>query len=230
MSTSRVFTSSLRTVARRAAASTPAQRQSALRSAARRGYSSSGHAGSAGAEKSSDLPWLIGSVVFTIPALAWLLSSRPSKKTSEHTHGSAPVPHKEKAPDVESGEDSSSSSTSSTPASTPPSSDDGSESESDSDENPPTNQLPEDGNPEAAHGSSQTGREVPPTSADNSDMATNYEEKKDAQEDYKEMIRQKDTRTATSSSDVPSKKADAEHPREDPQKGEGEGVQKGGPA
>ncbi|KAF3056475.1 hypothetical protein GL218_06521 [Daldinia childiae] len=229
MSTSRVFTSSLRTAAKRATASTPAQRQSVLRSAARRGYSSSGHAGSVGAEKSSDMPWLIGSVVFTIPALAWLLSSSPSKKTSEHTHGGAPVPDEEKAPAVESGEDSSSSST---PASTPPSSDDGSDSDSDSDsdENPPTNQLPKKGNPKAAFGSSQTGRQVPPTSADNSDMATNYEEKKGAQEEYKEMIRKKDTRVASSSSDIPSKKGAAEHPREDPQKGEGEGVQKGGPA
>ncbi|KAI0135780.1 hypothetical protein F4814DRAFT_36601 [Daldinia grandis] len=218
MSTSRVFTSSLRSVARRAAASTPVQRQSVLRSAARRGYSSSGHAGSAGAEKSSDMPWLIGSIVFTVPALTWLLSSRPSNKTSSHTHGGAPVPDEEKAPAVESGEDSDSSDSS------------GSDSDSSSDENPPTNQLPKDGNPQAARGSGQTGGQVPPPSADSSDMATNYEEKKGAQEDYKDMIRKKDTRVAASSSDVPSKKGAAEHPREDPQKGEGEAVQKGGPA
>ncbi|KAI8960094.1 hypothetical protein F5Y11DRAFT_280812 [Daldinia sp. FL1419] len=229
MLTSRVFTSSLRTVARRSAAF-PIQRQSVLRSATRRGYSS-GHGGSAGAEKSSDMPWLIGSVVFTVPALAWLLSSSPSKKTSSHSHGGAPVPDEEKSPAVESGEDSSSDDSSSTSSPTPTPSESESESDSDSgDENPPTNQLPKDGNPKAAHISGQTGRQVPPTSADNSDMATNYEEKKDAQEQYKEMIRRKDTRVATSSSDVPSKKGAAEHPREDPQKGEGEGVQKGGPA
>ncbi|OTB18115.1 hypothetical protein K445DRAFT_314935 [Daldinia sp. EC12] len=215
MSTSRVFTSSLRAVARRTAASVPAQRQSALRLTARRGYSSSGHGGSAGAEKSSDMPWLIGSVAVTVPGLAWLLSSSPSQKTSSKTHGGAPVPDEEKAPAVESGDESSSSS-----------SDDD---DSSSDSNPPTNQLPKDGNPKATFGTGQTGRQVPPTSADNSDMATNYEEKKGAQDQYKEMIERKDTRVATSSSDVPSKKGAAEHPREDPQKGEGEGVQKGGP-
>lgn len=60
-------------------------------------------------------------------------------------------------------------------------------------------------------------------------MATNYEDKKEGQEQYKEMIERKDTKVATSSSDMPSKKTAAEHPREDPQKGEGEAVKKGGP-
>ncbi|KAI1414506.1 hypothetical protein F5Y13DRAFT_158689 [Hypoxylon sp. FL1857] len=206
MSTSRVFTSTLRAVARRAA---PAQRQLAIRSTGRRTYSSSGHGGSAGAEKTSDLPWLIGSVAITVPAAAWLLSSGPNKKASSSHHHEAPVPDEEKAPAVESGSDSSSSSSSS--------------SESSSD------QPSQEGNPLAAHESGQTGKQVPPTTADNSDMATNYEEKQGAQEQYKDMIRSKDTRVATSSSDVPSKKAAAEHPREDPQKGEGEGVKKGGP-
>ncbi|KAI1135663.1 hypothetical protein F5Y05DRAFT_167604 [Hypoxylon sp. FL0543] len=204
MSSSRVFTSTLRAVARRAA---PAQRHSVVRSTARRGYASSGHGGSAGAEKTSDLPWLIGSVAITVPAAAWLLSQSPSKKSDSHQHHDAPVPDEEKSPAVESGSSSSSS----------------------DDENPPTNQLPEDGNPLAAHESGQTGRQVPPTTADSSDMATDYEDKKGAQEQYKDMIRSKDTRVAASSSDVPSKKAASEHPREDPQKGEGEGVQKGGP-
>ncbi|KAI1801528.1 hypothetical protein F4811DRAFT_533706 [Daldinia bambusicola] len=253
MSTSRLFTSSLRTVARRTAASAPAQRQLALSSTARRAYSSSGHGGSAGAEKSSDMPWLIGSVAVTVPALAWILSSGPDKKTSSKTHGGAPVPDEEKAPAVESGDDSSSSSASSALSSisstlSPSSSSDSSDKSSSSDDSsssssssspsnynstetpPPTNQLPKDGNPLAAFGSSQTGRTVVPPAADNTDMATNYEDKKRGHEEYKEMIRRKDTRMAASSSDVPSKKQATEHPREDPQKGEGEGVQKGGPA
>ncbi|KAI0849097.1 hypothetical protein F5Y00DRAFT_236591 [Daldinia vernicosa] len=246
MSTARVFTSSLRAVVgRRAAASAPAQRQSVLRSATRRGIFSGGSSsgppppGSLGAELSSDLPWFIASVVVTAPALAWLMTRGP-KKAIAHTPGGAPggapvlveaVVVEEKDPAVESNQDSD---TSSTPASTPPESETGSDTNSDSDSNespPPTNQLPEEGgNPQAAHTSSQTGGQVPPPSADNSDMATNYGEKKEAQGGYKEMIRHKDTRAASSSSDLPSKKGAAEHPREDPQKGEGEAVQKGGPA
>ncbi|KAI2629166.1 hypothetical protein GGS26DRAFT_115971 [Hypomontagnella submonticulosa] len=206
MASSRVFASALRSVARRTAAPASVHRQSLVRSTARRAYASSGHGGSAGAEKTSDLPWLIGSVAITVSGLAWLLSSGP-KKADAHHHD-APVPDEEKAPAVESGADSSS---------------------DNSDDNPPTNQLPKDGNPKAAHESGETGRKVPPPSADNTDMATNYEDKKEGQEQYKEMIERKDTKVATSSSDMPSKKTAAEHPREDPQKGEGEAVKKGGP-
>ncbi|KAI0833095.1 hypothetical protein F5Y06DRAFT_280808 [Hypoxylon sp. FL0890] len=220
MSSSRVFTSTLRAVARRAA---PTQRQSIIRSAARRGYAASGsHGGSAGAEKSSDMPWLITSVAITVPTATWLISQGPSRKKGDsHSHHSAPVPDEEKSPAVESPPSSSSSSESSSSTSE--------SSSSESEDNPPTDQSSEEGNPLAAHESAQTGRQVPPTTADSSDMATNYEDKQGAQEQYKDMIRSKDTRVATSSSDVPSKKAASEHPREDPQKGEGEGVQKGGP-
>jgi hypothetical protein len=42
-------------------------------------------------------------------------------------------------------------------------------------------------------------------------------------------MEKRDTKVATSSSDMPSKKVAGEHPREDPQKGEGEAKQKGGP-
>ncbi|KAI1377184.1 hypothetical protein F4677DRAFT_415557 [Hypoxylon crocopeplum] len=209
MLTARVFTSTLRAAARQAA---PAYRQSLMRSAVRRSYASSGHAGTAGAEKTSDIPWLISSVGVTVVGVTWLVSTGPSKKAdAHHDHHDAPVPDEEKAPAVESPDSSAQESSS-------------------SDDNPPTNQLPESGNPNAAQGSPETGRQVPPPSADNSDMATDYEAKKGAQEDYKDMIERKDTRVATSSSDMPSKKAGAEHPREDPQKGEGEGVRKGGPA
>ncbi|OTB01773.1 hypothetical protein M426DRAFT_323255 [Hypoxylon sp. CI-4A] len=212
MSTSRAFTSALRTVSRRAAY---ASRQSpVVRSAARRGYASGHNAGSAGAEKTSDMPWLIGSVGITIPAVAWLLSSGPSKADAHSEHHDVPVPDEEKSPVVES----------SSPSSSSP------DSSSDNDDNnPPTNQLPQSGNPNATHESGQTGRKVPPPSADNTDLATNYEDKKAAHEDYKDMIRRKDTKVASSGSDTPSKKGATEHPREDPLKGEGEGVQKGGP-
>ncbi|KAI1469802.1 uncharacterized protein F4812DRAFT_303817 [Daldinia caldariorum] len=224
MSTSRLLTSSLRTVARRTAAYAPARRQLAPRSAARRAYSSSEHAGSAGAEKSSDMPWLIGSVTVTAIGLAWILSPGPVKKTSSKTHGGAPVPDEEKAPAIESGEDSSSSPPS------PPSSESSPESSSPSDSSDSSSSetpAPQDGNPQATFGSGQTGRQVPPPSADSSDMAAGYEEKKDAHERDKAMMERKDTRVAASSSDVPSKKTAAEHPREDPQKGEGEGAKKG---
>lgn len=155
---------------------------------------------------------LIGSVGVTVPGVAWLLSPGP-KKADAHGHHAAPVPDEEKSPAVES----------------PSPSDEKEESSSD-DNPPPTNQAPESGNPQASQSSSQTGQQVPPPSADNTDMATNYEDKKQGQEEYKEMIERKDTRAASSSSDTPSKKGAAEHPREDPQKGEGEGVQKGGPS
>lgn len=59
MSTSRMFGSTIRAVARRAAtknANAPVCRHSAMRAVARRGYASGGH-GSAGAEKTSDMPW-----------------------------------------------------------------------------------------------------------------------------------------------------------------------------
>lgn len=42
------------------------------------------------------------------------------------------------------------------------------------------------------------------------------------------QMEKRDTKVATSSSEMPSKKASGEHPSEDPQKGEGEAVQKGG--
>lgn len=41
------------------------------------------------------------------------------------------------------------------------------------------------------------------------------------------QIERKDTKTATSLSDLPSKKLASEHPRDDPQRGEGEARKKG---
>ncbi|KAG9791528.1 hypothetical protein KCU88_g975, partial [Aureobasidium melanogenum] len=55
------------------------QARTNLRAIGRRGYASE-H----GTQKSSDLPWLIGSVAVTVPAASWLLSQGP--KTSDHGH------------------------------------------------------------------------------------------------------------------------------------------------
>ncbi|KAI2471966.1 hypothetical protein F4781DRAFT_385642 [Annulohypoxylon bovei var. microspora] len=214
MSTSRAFTSALRTVSRRAAQA-PASRKLAVRSATRRGYASSGHGGSAGAEKSSDMPWLIASVGVTVTGVAWLFAG-PSKKASAH-HDSAAAHHE---PEPEPGPEPAEPAESESPETPPPSP--SSEPESGTESKPKSNS-------QAANASSQTGQKVPPPPADNSDLATDYEAKKAAHEDYKGMVERKDTRAATSSSDVPSKKTAAEHPREDPQRGEGEGVKKGGP-
>lgn len=41
-------------------------------------------------------------------------------------------------------------------------------------------------------------------------------------------MERRETKVASSSSDMPSKKTGAENPSEDPQKGEGEAVKKGG--
>ncbi|KAI0376631.1 hypothetical protein F5Y04DRAFT_265971 [Hypomontagnella monticulosa] len=212
MASSHVLASALRSVARRATASAPVHRHSLLRSAARRSYASTGHGH---AEKTSDMPWLIGSVAVTVPGVAWLLSSGPSKKADAHHHDDASAHGEEKAEAVDSSAEGSSSSES----------DEKSSSSSESSDDKPA----KDANPQASQGSSQTGSKVPPPSADNTDLATNSEDKKEAHEQYKEVIERKDTKVATSSSDMPSKKTAAEHPREDPQKGEGEGVKKGGP-
>ncbi|KAK9783665.1 hypothetical protein AB5N19_04163 [Seiridium cardinale] len=166
------------------------------RPVARRGYASQ-HS----AAKSSDLPWLIGSVGVTLPGLAYLLSNGPQKADT----GGSIDHHK---------------------SHTKGSSDDDSEqtpSKSKSDEGS------EGGEPESSHKSAQAGQDVPPPPSDNSSLAENTEDKKKAHEEYKETMEKRDTKVATSSSDMPSKKTAGEHPREDPHKGEGEANQKGGP-
>lgn len=55
--------------------------RSSLRGIGRRGYASE-HT----EKKSSDLPWLIGSVAVTVPAATWLWSQGPTK--SDHGHDS----------------------------------------------------------------------------------------------------------------------------------------------
>lgn len=69
-----------RTVLRRTATQTRAQ---TWRQLGRRGYASAEHA-----KKSSDLPWMIGSVVATVPAAVWLIGQAP-KKSDHHGHGAS---------------------------------------------------------------------------------------------------------------------------------------------
>ncbi|OAP62879.1 hypothetical protein AYL99_02106 [Fonsecaea erecta] len=57
-----------------------------------------------GAHKSSDIPWLIGSLVVTIPAAGWLLQQGPQK--SDHGHGSHATEKHEEVPPEESKEES----------------------------------------------------------------------------------------------------------------------------
>ncbi|KAH9904991.1 hypothetical protein F4778DRAFT_780152 [Xylariomycetidae sp. FL2044] len=98
---------------------------------------------------------------------------------------------------------------------------------------PPVNRLPIKGfsDPAADKKGEMTGKTVPPPSADNRQLADGWEERRKGHEEYKELVgRQKQTRVASSSSDMPSKRIFSEHPREDPLAGEGEAIKKGGPA
>lgn len=165
---------------------------------ARRSYASQ-HS----AAKSSDMPWLLASVGITIPGVAYLLSGE--KKTEHHDDHSD---HSDSQGAQEARADEHGD-------------------EKKEDDAPPTNQKPESGNPKAAHKSSQSGKETPPTTTDNRSLSEAWDEKKEGHEQYKETMEKRDTKVATSSSDMPSKKASGEHPSEDPKKGEGEGVQKG---
>ncbi|ETI21443.1 hypothetical protein G647_07790 [Cladophialophora carrionii CBS 160.54] len=56
------------------------QARTSLRGVSRRTYATE-HGG----QKSSDLPWLIGSIVVTVPAAGWLWQQGPTK--SDHGHG-----------------------------------------------------------------------------------------------------------------------------------------------
>jgi len=76
-------TSAFRSVFRSSAARTARLRSTSRtwRTASRRGYASDhGHG-----KKSSDLPWIIGSVVVTVPSAAWLIQQGP--KPGDHGHG-----------------------------------------------------------------------------------------------------------------------------------------------
>ncbi|KAI8630314.1 hypothetical protein F5Y19DRAFT_59858 [Xylariaceae sp. FL1651] len=199
-----------------------AQRSSALRSlsrqsltrhtafpgaAAKRSYASA----HGEAQKSSDLPWLIGSVTVTVPALAYLISNGPKRSAS---HGpKAGEKHGASEGTRAKGED--------TPPKDHPDNNDQANGEGGDDSRGGGK------DPQAPGKASMSGQNVPPPSADNRDLAEKWDEAKEGHEQYKETIEAKQTRTASSSSEMPSKKTATEDPREDPQKGEGEGAQKG---
>ncbi|KIX08600.1 uncharacterized protein Z518_03256 [Rhinocladiella mackenziei CBS 650.93] len=76
------------------------QARASLRGVSRRTYAS-GHGPQ---QKSSDLPWLIGSVVVTVPAAAWLWQQGPEPSDDHHGHESHDTHKKdepEKAPKEE---------------------------------------------------------------------------------------------------------------------------------
>ncbi|KAK7955335.1 hypothetical protein PG988_016029 [Apiospora saccharicola] len=180
--------------------------------------------------KSSDLPWMIAAGGVTVAGLAYLLPSGAGSKKSEghsvsRSHGEA-----------KEGEEHHTT----TPASTQrkDKSDDGeAESQDTSSEEEKNEDAPKSdkdsssgGDPKASHGSSQTGSQVPPPSADNKSAAEASGDKKEAHEADKKTMEKRETKVASSSSDMPSKKTAAENPSEDPKKGEGEAVKKSGSA
>jgi len=81
------------------------QARANLRGVGRRSYASE-H----GATKSSDIPWLIGSIVVTVPAAGWLWQQGPVKSDHGHGHEShekEEPEEKEEAKDEEPKEESS---------------------------------------------------------------------------------------------------------------------------
>ncbi|GAW12441.1 hypothetical protein ANO14919_018070 [Xylariales sp. No.14919] len=176
----------------------------------RRGYASAHDA----AQKTGDMPWLLSSVGVTVVGLAYLVSGSPTP-SSAHGPKSADASAEHHQKEEQQKEASPSSS----------------ESESKHDSQP--NENHDDSTPGGAAGpkapgeASQSGQNVAPPSVDGADPATKGDEKKQGHEELKETARAGETKVATSSSAAPSKKSDAEDPREDPQKGEGEVAQKG---
>lgn len=84
-----------RVIFRRAGAQT---RSRAWRQAGRRHYASQGHS----EQKSSELPWIIGSLAGTVPAAIWLLGQGPK----QGDHGHHEEKHEEKEEKEESKDDS----------------------------------------------------------------------------------------------------------------------------
>ncbi|KAI1297509.1 hypothetical protein F5Y03DRAFT_369501 [Xylaria venustula] len=202
----------LQTLARRSSAPLRTQiRRQVVRpaSVSRRGYVSVHDA----AEKTSDLPWLIGAVGVTSVGLAFILSGVSA--SSEGGISASPA-HHEGEPSKEE------------KAHTPKPA--GSMPQSPYDKPKGDNSVPKGAaDPSAPSKASPAGRNVPPPPADNSDLAEHWEERRERHEEMKALTRRGETRAASSSSTVPSKRIASEHPREDPKRGEGEAVQKGGP-
>ncbi|KAJ9613512.1 hypothetical protein H2200_003454 [Cladophialophora chaetospira] len=76
------------------------QARATLRGVGRRTYASE-H----GAQKSSDIPWLIGSIVVTVPAAGWLWQQGPTKSDHGHGHDAHTEEEHEDAPAEESKEE-----------------------------------------------------------------------------------------------------------------------------
>ncbi|KAI1818137.1 hypothetical protein GGS20DRAFT_391937 [Poronia punctata] len=199
MSVSRAFTqrsSALRTLARQVA---PTRTHASP--VGRRGYSSAQGA----AAKSSDMPWIIGSVAITVPTVGYLMM-RGGQGSSGHDQNEEKKAI-EAEPQAHTGSDESA----------PPG-----EGKSENKTGPKGGS-----DPNSPAKRSMTGQNVPPPPGDNADLAENWDEKKEKKQEFDELVKKGETRVATSSSTAPSKRTSGEHPREDPQKGEGEAVQKG---
>ncbi|KAI1263621.1 hypothetical protein F5Y18DRAFT_393572 [Xylariaceae sp. FL1019] len=154
------------------------------------------------ARDTGDLPWLIASVTATVSGLAYLSYTAPIKKKSHR--------HREEHPDEN-------------PVPSPNDRKAGIKSEI-REQKAAEGKTPEVYNVKPQR---QAGMQtLPPTHKDNRDLADNWDERRAAHENvYKdEMITKKNTRAASSASAVPSKRTTNEDPREDPQKGKGEGV------
>ncbi|KIW64472.1 hypothetical protein PV04_09403 [Phialophora macrospora] len=76
------------------------QARTSLRGVGRRSYASE-H----GTQKSSDLPWLIGSIVVTVPAAGWLWQQGPTKSDHGHGHDAHAEKQHEDAPAEDSEEE-----------------------------------------------------------------------------------------------------------------------------
>ncbi|KAK7747207.1 hypothetical protein SLS62_009149 [Diatrype stigma] len=186
--------------------------------AARRGYASGAHEAAA---QTSDLPWLIGSIAFTVPAAGYLIYKMPSRSGGGKAHHAH---HDDGSEAEESSEDSGGDEKQGTETSTNSAKDEAGEGGT---EQYDASQKEGKGNPNAGQ-TDATGGETPPPSADNSSIAEKWDEKKEKHEDYKQKARAGETKVLTASDDAPTKKTQSEDPREDPKGGEGEGAKKGG--
>ncbi|KAI0435757.1 hypothetical protein F4803DRAFT_544457 [Xylaria telfairii] len=179
----------------------------------RRGYARAHGA----VQKSSDMPWLISSVGFTVVGLAFLMSSSP--KTSRAGHGPKAADAAIEARHEKEGD--------SDKASSGPEKQ--KQEEEEEEEKKPEDDAPKGAtDPSAADKASQSGQDALPPSGDNAaESETKPDEKKEGQDESKETVWRPVPEAATSSSTTSSKKTQAEDPKEDPQKGEGEADQKG---
>ncbi|KAI0471524.1 hypothetical protein GGR56DRAFT_654483 [Xylariaceae sp. FL0804] len=146
------------------------------------------------------MPWAITSVAVTVVGCAYFWSVSPvNPKNKGKGHGHGHDSHGDKAAEAtEEDEDES------------PDGEDDSKAVADNGEA----EKDGTGNPKDIHRpGSMTGQEVPPPPAQEGSDAENATSEK--KEEYKETIKNKDTKVATSSSDIPSKKTGLKFPDED---------------